>query len=222
MVSQPCQTADFRDTLHRGSGRHFAAAASAVPQQQSLPANTQVSSSHPCSWACWKPPLLAVCLSELITPAPSSFPCRLGPPRDLEVQGHSHGDSKTQPLKGELVSCCLAVSVFSFSSSAFSRCFATQPRQWAYEECLPRADILQSHLTALKAAVWCCVRLELFLQNRVFSIHPGAGWVCSVDLHCSQHLGPHGFQGSGMVQINCHLGSMPQTEMDRKFQLFGA
>lgn len=27
---------------------------------------------------------------------------------------------------------------------------------------------------------------------------------------------------SEMVQINCRLGSMPQTEMGRKFQLFGA
>lgn len=29
-------------------------------------------------------------------------------------------------------------------------------------------------------------------------------------------------ENSEMVQINCRLGSMPQTEMNRKFQLFGA
>lgn len=97
-LSQPWQTADFEGTLSRGSGRHFAAAASAALQQLSPPADVQVSSPRPCSQASRKSLLLALCLSELITPVPGSFLCCSRPLRGLEVQGHSHGGRETQPL----------------------------------------------------------------------------------------------------------------------------
>lgn len=84
-------------TLSRGSGGHFAAAASAAPQQLNPPADMQVS-PRLCSQACRKSLLLAVCLSELITPAPGSSPRRSGSLRGLGVQGHGHGGGETQPL----------------------------------------------------------------------------------------------------------------------------
>lgn len=84
-------------TLSRGSGGHFAAAASAAPQRLNPPADMQVS-PRLCSQACRKSLLLAVCLSELITPAPGSSPRRSGSLRGLGEQGRGHGGGETQPL----------------------------------------------------------------------------------------------------------------------------
>lgn len=137
--------------------------------------------------------------------------------------------SLLQPLKQGLPPPCQTVHI----SSAFSDCSATQQCCCMQVGVLKGRGHVASSSTSTPGASFsllalpegCYIMLgRSYLPSKSGFLHSPRRRLSllGTSMLLPASWAPQVPRDSEMLQINCCLGSMPQAEMDRKFQLFGA